>query len=138
MGDHRAMARAPSQLIMVYNAEGGWFAALSDAVHKIVSPATYPCSLCALTYGPVAMRNRWRRYLAGLPVEPVFLHRDEVPDEWGPGVAELPVILLGHAGGPPSILVSAAELRSCADLAALIALVDRRLGEAIPPLAQPQ
>lgn len=30
-----------------------------DAAHKLISPATYSCSLCALTYGAVSMKRSW-------------------------------------------------------------------------------
>ena len=36
-------------LIFIYNANGGIFSAMADAAHKLVSPETYPCSLCAIT-----------------------------------------------------------------------------------------
>ena len=53
-----------TRLVIVYNADAGLAAALFDAVHKVVAPATYPCSLCAVTYGALTMRPQWRRYLA--------------------------------------------------------------------------
>ena len=42
----------PQRLIFVYNADGGRLAGLKDLFHKILSPATYSCSLCAVPYGP--------------------------------------------------------------------------------------
>ena len=38
------------KLIFVYNAGSGKLNALFDMAHKIVSPTTYECSLCALTH----------------------------------------------------------------------------------------
>ena len=38
------------RLVFVYNANAGLVAGMLDSVHKVVSPATYPCSLCAVTY----------------------------------------------------------------------------------------
>ena len=117
-------------LIFVYNADGGPLNAVSDAVHKLVSPATYPCSLCALTYGAVAMHGAWRTFLGstGLPV--LFLYRDEFRADLDRRELALPAILLGAAsGGPPQVLLSAAELNALADLPTLIDLVKARLAE---------
>lgn len=114
-------------LIMIYNARGGLLHALGDMVHKIVSPGTYPCSLCALTYGAVAMHGAWRRFLDQTRLPTQFLYRDEFRAELDTRDLALPAILLGDAAAVPEVLVSAAELDALPDLAALIALVEARL-----------
>ncbi len=38
-------------LIFVYNANSDLFSTVTDFAHKILSPSTYQCQLCALTYG---------------------------------------------------------------------------------------
>lgn len=117
----------PPDLLIVYNANSGPFAMLADALHKVISPATYPCSLCAVTYGPVAMRGSWRRFLDRLPNAKRFYHRDDFAADF-PGVElALPAILTHRSGEAPEVLVSAAELDSAADLASLMALVENRL-----------
>ena len=50
-------------LVFVYNARSGLFNALSDAAHKIFSPGTYQCNLCALTHTALGMRGEWRKFL---------------------------------------------------------------------------
>ncbi|MBC6989805.1 hypothetical protein [Hymenobacter sp. BT491] len=65
------------QLLFVYNADSGLANGLLDTFHKILSPRTYPCSLCGITYGTVGMRTDWKQYLQALPVKTQFLHRDE-------------------------------------------------------------
>lgn len=116
---------APDTLIMVYNADGGVFAALSDAVHKLVSPATYPCSLCAVSYGALAMRGEWRAFLDSLPMAKRFHHRDDFRAAW-PGLdIALPAILMQRGHAPPALLLDAATLDALPDLAALIAAVRR-------------
>lgn len=122
------MNSTATRLILVYNADSGLLNAAKDAVWKVVRPATYPCSLCALTYGWVSMHGRWRRFLARLPQTKVFHHKDDFALAF-PGVAvALPAILLAERDAPPQVLVSAAELDALHDLAALIALVAARLG----------
>lgn len=121
------MSHAATRLILVYNADSGVLNALKDMVHKIIAPASYPCSLCALTYGWVAMDGRWQRFLASLPQAKVFHHRDDFARAF-PGLSPaLPVILIAEGEAPPRVLVSAAELDTMPDLAGLIALVEERL-----------
>ncbi|WP_086738266.1 hypothetical protein [Erythrobacter colymbi] len=121
------MAGPQRTLIIVYNADGGLLNAARDAVHKLVSPANYPCSLCALTYGAVSMRGAWRAFLDRLGIPVLFLYRDEFREDLDSRDLPLPVILLGGESDPPEVLVSAAELNALPDLPALIALVATRL-----------
>jgi hypothetical protein len=128
------------RLILVYNADSGVLNMVKDAVWKVLQPSTYPCSLCALTYGWVTMHERWRRFLASLPHAKVFHHKDDFAAAY-PGLAvALPAMLIAGNQGPPRVLVSAAELDAMPDLASLIALVEERLalarmGAPITPLA---
>jgi hypothetical protein len=121
------MTTAAPRLILIYNADGGLLNAVKDAVWKVVQPSTYPCSLCALTYGWVAMHGQWGRFLDSLPNTKVFHHRDDFAAAF-PGLSvELPAILSASDGASPQVLVSAAELDALPDLDALIALVEERL-----------
>lgn len=130
------MHRADARLILVYNADSGLLNALKDMVHKIVAPASYPCSLCALTYGTFTMRAPWRAFLAGLPQDKVFHHRDDFARAFPAVVVPLPAILLADGDAPPGVLVSAAELDALPDLESLIALVARRLAAPVTPLPE--
>ncbi len=114
-------------LIFVYNADGGPLNALRDMVHKVVSPATYPCSLCALTYGSFAMRREWRTFLDSLSCAKLFLYRDEVRDVLHMDDLALPVILLARGPGQPEVLVDTDELNGLSDCDSLIAFVEQRL-----------
>lgn len=118
---------APPRLILVYNADSGWLNAAKDAVHKLIAPARYPCSLCALTHGWVSMHGRWRRFLGRLPHTKVFHHRDDFVEAYPGMPVALPVILLAEGNAIPQILVSAGELDVLPDLAALIAVMEERL-----------
>lgn len=114
-------------LIFVYNADGGLLNAARDAAHKLLRPTTYPCSLCALTYGAVSKRPAWSRFLAGVGMPALFLYRDEFRADLDSRDLPLPAILLGGAGPVPEVLVSASELDALPDLPSLIALIESRI-----------
>ncbi|MBI2594043.1 hypothetical protein HYW44_05380 [Candidatus Daviesbacteria bacterium] len=65
------------KLLFVYNADSSAFAKLKDVIHKTVSPATYQCNLCGLTYGTVSMKNEWKEFISKLNFKSDFLHKDE-------------------------------------------------------------
>ncbi|QUL37851.1 hypothetical protein [Erythrobacter sp. JK5] len=101
------MDHNPVRILIVYNADSGVLNALKDALHKQFSPATYPCSLCAVTYGAVTMRREWRRFLQGLALETVFHHRDDFAACYPGYRVALPAILVAGAAGYPRVLVPA-------------------------------
>lgn len=65
------------KLLFVYNGDSSIMAQLKDSVQKLVSPSTYQCSLCNLTYGAVSMKNEWKEFIDSLAVKSDFLHKDE-------------------------------------------------------------
>jgi hypothetical protein len=69
-------------IIFVYNANSDLFSTVTDFAHKILSPNTYKCHLCALTYGSFSMKKDWKSFLESLPVEIVFLHKDEFEKQY--------------------------------------------------------
>jgi len=133
-----SMTQAPApertHLILVYNADTGLIEALMHAVHKQFFPSTYPCSLCALTYGAVSMRGDWKRFWQSLDAEVSFFHRDDFtaafPTLGTSGVREvaLPSILISEGGLEPRVLISNEELDGMADVDDLMEIVSARLG----------
>ena len=87
-----------NKLIFVYNADSGILNALKDWAHKIVSPETYPCSLCALTYDNLGMRRTWRESIKELGYEVEFLHRDELEEKYGVKDVILPAAFIQRNG----------------------------------------
>jgi hypothetical protein len=110
------------RLLFVYNADSGLFATVTDAAHKILSPDTYRCDLCKLTYGWVGERGRWRGFIASLPLDCAFLHRDQFRRAYPDVSAPLPAIFR-VVDGHPEICVDADTLAGCSDLDALISAV---------------
>jgi hypothetical protein len=70
-------------LLFVYNADSGKLNALLDSAHKIISPSTYSCQLCQLTYGLVNEKQAWKQFRKHLGEEVLFLHRDEFEKQFG-------------------------------------------------------
>ena len=128
------MSDKESRLLIVYNADSGLIQALMNAVHKQVRPSTYPCSLCALTYGAVSMRGEWKRFLDALDFDIVFHHRDDFTaafPQLGTGGADevkLPAILTAGPGEEPSVQVPAEELDVMRNAAELMAVLEAKLG----------
>jgi len=65
------------QLVFVYNADSGMFNTLTDIAHKVFSPQTYACNLCAISHSYINERDEWKEFISSLGVECEFLHRDE-------------------------------------------------------------
>ncbi|GAB2965421.1 hypothetical protein GCM10027048_38930 [Hymenobacter coalescens] len=115
------------QLLFVYNADSGLGHALLDAVHKLVSPATYPCTLCELTYGAARMRPQWKQFLQTLPLPARFLYRDQLPAAYPQLVDQpLPAVFVEDENGQVAPLVTAAEMQPL-ELAGLMTLLRQRL-----------
>ncbi|MEM6586085.1 MAG: hypothetical protein AAF692_10045 [Pseudomonadota bacterium] len=127
------MSKTKTRLIAVYNADTGLIEALMHAVHKAVRPETYPCSLCALTYGAVSMRGDWKAFWQKLEPQVDFYHRDDFTRDFptlGTGGARevaLPVILISEAGEEPRVLISNEELDAMADVDELMERVSAAL-----------
>ena len=118
-------------LVFVYNARSGVFNALADAAHKIFSPRTYACNLCALTHNAVGMRGEWRRFLEGLGVGLEFLHADELEPRYGVKGVPLPAVFEREGEGL-RVLVSADAVNECGTLDELKRLIlESRAGRAV-------
>lgn len=113
-------------LVFVYNADSGLFNTITDVAHKIISPATYSCKLCSLTYSYFTIKKDWADFLAGLDADLEFLHRDELRDKYGITDISLPVILLDR-DKQLTTWISTQEINQCQDIEALKTLIRERL-----------
>ena len=117
------------KLIFIYNANSGIRNAILDGAHKILSPATYNCNLCDITFGAFTENKVWKNFResSGLPME--FLHKDEFNEQYPTEEEEsfgFPVILTGNAT-ELNILVPTHELNTLKDAGELINLLKERL-----------
>ncbi len=115
------------KLILVYNADDGLFSAVTDSIHKIMSPSTYECSLCRFTFGMTSMHKDWRNFLSAIKAEKTFLHRNEFRKQFPNYDVELPAIIT-ETEGKLRTIVPAHDINACENLEALISIVDERIG----------
>jgi hypothetical protein len=113
-------------LVFVYNADSGFVNTLLDIGHKIVSPQTYACHLCAITHSTFSMRDDWKRFVAGLGVPVEFLHRDELAARYHLREVPLPAIFRQTAGALEP-WITREEINRCRSLPELERLVQDRL-----------
>jgi hypothetical protein len=119
------------ELILVYNADSGFFNIIKDGLHKAISPSTYQCNLCALTYGTVIMRNEWKTFIDKLKIPTEFLHRDEFlrklkSHPHNVGDVKFPAVFLDKEG-KISLLITHNEINECKTLKDLMNLITEKL-----------
>lgn len=108
------------KLVFVYNANAGKLNAAFDMAHKLLSPATYSCSLCSLTHGVFSEKQAWKKFRESSSLEIEFLHKDEF-EKQGNEATTYPVILL--RGKPMEVVVDAKKLSALPDVESLISLL---------------
>ena len=116
-------------LVFIWNADSGLQNALMDSLHKVLSPQTYSCKLCQLTYGITGPKMRWTEILKTLGRPVACYHRDEFQRtpiaEKFPSL-ELPAVLIATSDRL-QILLSRDEIGQCKDLQALLGALKKRI-----------
>lgn len=120
------------KLIFVYNADAGIFNAMTDTIHKALSPSTYKCQLCQITYGLTSMQSEWRDFIDELEFEKTFLHRNEFAERYPTMRAELPAVFIEKEETIEPFM-SAGEISQYDDLQALIEAMQQRLSAVARP-----
>lgn len=110
------------KLVFVYNADSGAFNLLTDIAHKIFSPETYSCNLCALTHSNFGMKKQWKKFLESLDAEAEFLHADEFKNKYDFQETALPAVYKQHKDGNLEILIDAPTINQCKSVDDLIRL----------------
>lgn len=115
------------KLIFVYNSDGTVASLIKDTAHKLVSPKTYPCNLCRLTYPLASMNEEWRKFIESLPHEVVFLHRDEFHKQYPEQKSvPLPAVFSTDASAT-RLLIDSSEINKAKSPPELIEIVRRFL-----------
>ena len=81
------------KLLFIYNANSGKLNALLDVGHKLISPSTYKCSLCGLTYDTFTENKVWKAFRAESHFDMEFYHKDEFEAKFPSVKINYPVIL---------------------------------------------
>lgn len=102
------MSDDESELVFVYNTDSGIMNAALESMHKLFSPQTYSCNLCAITHNSFGMKKEWADFLEELPLSVRFLHKEEWEREFN-RKEELPAVFLRQKG-QLNILINSNEL----------------------------
>lgn len=116
------------KLILVYNANSGIKNAILDGMHKVLSPSTYECNLCDITFGWVAEKRTWKnfRQQSGLQME--FLHKDEFEKQYASkfGHKFTFPIALAEGTNDLEVVISTEEINGLKRAEELIDLIEQR------------
>lgn len=116
------------KLIFVYNANSGKLNLYKDIAHKILSPGTYPCSLCAVTHGVFNEKEVWKDFRETGNFDMHFYHTDEFlkayQSKWLQKF-DFPVILEENQN-ELSVFISKEELDRIENAQKLIALIEEK------------
>jgi len=123
----KLMSHNKKSLIFVYNADSGMFNTLSDIAHKIFSPDTYECNLCAITHSHFSMRKTWADFLETLNIELAFLHRDEWHQQFGGQDVVLPAIFFKDENEKLEVAVTADVINQCDTMESLQSVIKKSL-----------
>jgi len=120
------MAQQKPTIVFVYNATSGVFHSIGDYVHKAVSPRSYGCNLCAVTYGNLGMKNEWKTYIDQLDFPVEFLHRDEFKKQYPTMNFELPAAFVKRDGSL-SLFIPNTDINKVHTLEELMILVKNKI-----------
>tara|TARA_R100000541_G_scaffold56474_1_gene65912 strand:- start:52 stop:423 length:372 start_codon:yes stop_codon:yes gene_type:complete len=117
------------KLIFVYNANSGAVNSVLDSAHKLLSPQTYQCSLCELTFNALSEKPAWKKFRTTSAIEMVFLHKDEFlrqyQSKWLPKY-NFPIIL-SEENNELHIFMDAENLDTVDGVSELITEIEKRL-----------
>jgi hypothetical protein len=107
------------KLLFIYNANSGTLNALLDVGHKLFSPSTYKCHLCALTFNTFTENNLWKDFRARSATEMQFFHIDEFEKTFKDKEYIYPIILSQH-NDEFDIVMSSEKINTIKTVEALI------------------
>ena len=110
-------------LIFIYNAQSGAFHSLIDYFHKALSPTTYECSLCSLTYNNYGQVRAWKQFIQSLNIPVYFKYSDHLSDIGMDRQTKLPIVVCTDH----SLVASAEEINQCETITTLIELIRKKL-----------
>jgi hypothetical protein len=116
------------KIIFVYNADSGLFHMATDYFQKMVSPGTYSCHLCAITFGSLGMKREWKTFIANLDMPAEFLHRDEFLELYPSMDVKFPAAFVKR-GSDISLLIPHTEINKAKSVEDLMKLVTEKIAD---------
>jgi hypothetical protein len=118
------------KLIFIYNADSGLRNMIVDSAHKILSPDTYTCSLCDITFGAFTENSVWNKFRKETNLDMQFLHKDEFNKTYASkfGYKFTFPIVLAESDTGFNVFIKTEELNNLDDSKALIDLIHQRMG----------
>lgn len=113
-------------ILIVFNARSGQLNSILDSAHKLLSPSTYSCHLCALTHDAFSINKSWKSFVSNAKAEMKFFHKDEFEKAFGNQGFEFPVILKKDKNGLQP-LATRDELQSLESTEALIEFLNSQI-----------
>ena len=111
------------ELIFIYNAKSGFINELVDFAHKIISPNTYDCNLCKLTYDNFGQIKKWNDFLTSSNISVDYYYKDHLIQIGMDPEMELPAVFFNDK----SLFLRAREINSFKTLEALIEGVRKKI-----------
>ncbi|MAZ27331.1 MAG: GTPase [Cytophagaceae bacterium] len=118
----------PQKLIFIYNADSGFKNLVMDIAHKILSPKTYPCSLCDITHGVFKEHEDWKKFREESNLDMDFLHKDEFEQQYASKFGHkyhYPVIL-AQSHNDLEVFISKDELDAMQTATDLMQIINQR------------
>ena len=116
-----------AELIFIYNAKSGVTNSLFDWAHKIISPNTYDCNLCTITYNNLGKEKKWSNFLENINIESRFYYKDHLKElHFVKGPSELPCIYL-KTDNNITLIIDSDELNSFNNVEELIKKLENYL-----------
>ena len=85
------------ELIFIYNAKSGIGNAFIDWAHKIISPKTYDCNLCSITYNNLGKEIKWKAFLNNINAHSRFYYIDHLKElDFVDEKTELPCVFINE------------------------------------------
>ncbi len=123
--------REKPTLVFVYNADSGLFNLLTDIAHKIFSPQTYDCNLCAVTHDKFGIKDEWRQYLKTLDAPVEFLHADEFKAKYRTGDTEKLPAIFRLENGQLNLAIDSNAINVCRNIDDLKRIINAQISEGV-------
>lgn len=116
------------KLIFIYNADSGLRNMIIDGAHKILSPSTYECKLCEITFGAFTEKNVWKKFREASEIQMEFLHKDEFKKQYASkfGHKYTFPIVLETTENALEVYIGTTELKAIENAEKLIEFIDNR------------